>query len=50
MKLRGLLSAAVVLAALLGALYWSNRHKASEDTSVKASPDAAPKILSVDKA
>jgi len=49
MKLRGLLSAALVLAALLGALYWSNRRKASEDTSVKASPDAAPKILSVDK-
>ena len=49
MKLRGLLTAALVLAALLGALYWSNRHKASEDTSVKASPDAAPKILSVDK-
>jgi hypothetical protein len=50
MKLRGLLSAAAVLAALLGGLYWSNRHKASEDTSVKASPDAAPKILSVEKA
>jgi hypothetical protein len=45
MKLRGLLSAAFVLAALLGALYWSNRHKTNEDTSVKASPDAAPKIL-----
>ena len=49
MKLGGLLSAAVVLAALLGALYWSNHHKASEDAGVKPSPDAAPKILSVDK-
>ena len=49
MKLGGLLSAAVLLAALLGALYWSNHHKASEDAGVKPSPDAAPKILSVDK-
>src|SRR6516164_127945 len=50
MKLGGLLSAALVLAALLGALYWSNHHKASEDASVKPSLDAAPKILSVDTA
>ena len=50
MKLGGLLSAALVLAALLGALYWSNHHKASEDTSLKPPPDAAPKILSLDKA
>src|SRR6516225_11838468 len=50
MKLGGLLSAALVLAALLGALYWSNRHKASEDTSLKTPADAAPKILSLDKA
>jgi hypothetical protein len=49
MKLRGLLSATLVLAALLGALYWSNRHKTTEDTSVKASPDAAPKILSLNQ-
>lgn len=39
----------LVLAALLGALYWSNHHKASEDTSVKASPDAAPTILSLNQ-
>lgn len=49
MKLRGLLFASAVLAVLLGALYWSNRHKTSEDATVKASPDAAPKILSLDQ-
>src|SRR5260221_6834065 len=46
MKNRGLLIAAVVLAALTGALYWSNRHPASESTA-KASVDAPPKILSL---
>jgi hypothetical protein len=35
-----------VLAALTGALYWSNRHPASENTA-KASVDAPPKILSL---
>jgi hypothetical protein len=46
MKNSGLLIAAVVLAALTGALYWSNRHPASENTA-KASVDTAPKILSL---
>jgi hypothetical protein len=46
MKNSGLLIAAVVLAALTGALYWSNRHPASENTA-KASVDAPPKILSL---
>lgn len=46
MKLSGLLTAAVVLAALLGVLYWSNHHQAT-DTSVKASADVSPKILSL---
>ncbi len=50
MKLRDLLIATGVLAALLGVLYWSNHRKASEDATVKASPDAAPKILSLDQA
>jgi hypothetical protein len=49
MKNTGLLIAAAVLAALSGVLYWSNRHKPSEDTSVKASPDAAPKILTLNQ-
>ena len=44
MKNSGLLIAAIVLAALSGALYWSNRHPASESTA-KASVDAPPKIL-----
>lgn len=49
MKLSGLLTAAVVLAALLGVLYWSNHHPTT-DTSVKASADASPKILSLSSA
>jgi hypothetical protein len=46
MKNSGLIIAAVVLAALTGALYWSNRHPASENTA-KASLDTPPKILSL---
>jgi hypothetical protein len=44
MKNSGLMIAAVVLAALSGVLYWSNRHPASENTA-KASVDSPPKIL-----
>ena len=46
MKNSGLMIAAVVLAALSGALYWSNRHPASENTA-KASVDTPPKILAL---
>jgi hypothetical protein len=46
MKNHGLLIAAVVLAALTGVLYWSNRHPPSENTA-KASLDTPPKILSL---
>jgi hypothetical protein len=46
MKNSGLIIAAVVLAALTGALYWSNRHPPSEGTA-KASFDTPPKILSL---
>jgi hypothetical protein len=46
MKNTGLFIAAVVLAALSGALYWSNRHPASENTA-KASVDSPPKILTL---
>jgi hypothetical protein len=46
MKNSGLIIAAVVLAALTGALYWSNHHPASENTA-KASVDAPPKILTL---
>jgi Domain of unknown function (DUF4340) len=46
MKNSGLLIAAVVLAALTGALYWSNHHPPSDNTA-KASLDTPPKILSL---
>jgi hypothetical protein len=46
MKSSGLIIAAVVLAALSGVLYWSNRHPPSDNTA-KASIDAPPKILSL---
>jgi len=46
MKSTGLLIAAIVLAALSGALYWSNHHPPSESTA-KASIDTPPKILSL---
>jgi hypothetical protein len=47
MKLRELFIATFVLAVLLGVLYWSNHRKQGEDSSVKASPDAPVKILSL---
>jgi hypothetical protein len=43
MKLRGLVIAIVVLAALTAALYWSNRQKPADT----ASADAPPKILTL---
>jgi hypothetical protein len=52
MKLRDLFIAAIVLAVLLGILYWSNHRKQGEDSSVKASPspNAPVKILSLNQA
>jgi Domain of unknown function (DUF4340) len=50
MKLRDLSIAMVVLAALLGVLYWSNHRKQKEDISVKAGADAPPVILSLNLA
>jgi hypothetical protein len=47
MKLRELFIAASFLAVLLAVLYWSNHRKQGEDSSVKASPDAPVKILSL---
>lgn len=47
MKPTGLLIATVVLAALVGTLYWSNHHKPSETSDVSA--DASPKILALNK-
>lgn len=48
MKLRGLIVAAVVLAALSGVLYWSNHRKPADETA-KANADAPPKILSLNQ-
>ncbi len=49
MKFRGLMIAVVVLAALTGALYWSNHRKPARDT-LKASADTPPKILTLNEA
>jgi hypothetical protein len=46
MKTRGLLFAAIVLAALTGALYWSNRHRPSE-SSADSTSVSSPKILTL---
>ena len=52
MKNRGLIIAAVVLAALLGFLYWSNRHKPADSTTMAAPTptEPAPMILSLNEA
>ena len=47
MKFRGLIFAAVLLAALSGLLYWSNHHKPTE--SVQATTDQPPKILTLNE-
>ena len=48
MKIRGLIVAAAVFFVLGGTLYWSDHHKAAEDTT-KTSPDTPP-ILKLDEA
>jgi hypothetical protein len=48
MKFRSLIAAAVVLLILAGVLYWSQHHKAAEDTAPAAS--TSPAILKVDPA
>lgn len=48
MKLHGLAIAALVLAVLTWFLYWSNRHKPTDETS-KLSADAPPAILKLDQ-
>ncbi|MGA2589012.1 MAG: hypothetical protein ABSH32_03780, partial [Bryobacteraceae bacterium] len=45
MKFRGLLAAVVVLAALGGVLYWSNRKQKAE--AAKPATDATAKILTM---
>jgi hypothetical protein len=46
MKGRGLLVAAIVLAALSGALYWSNHRKPASST-VTSAAEASPKVLEI---
>src|SRR5207244_7970940 len=48
MKFSGFIVAIVVLAALGGALYWSNHHMPSETT--QASAETPPKILTLNEA
>ena len=48
MKFRGLLIAVVVLLALGGLLYWSNRHKPSAEGTIAAS-GTSPSILKLDQ-
>jgi len=45
MRWKGLLASVVVLAAMGGAIYWSNRAKKAEES--KPSKDAPPQILSI---
>jgi len=47
MKIRGLIIAVVVLAALGGTLYWSGHHK--PENTAQASADTPPKILSLNE-
>jgi len=48
MKFGGLLTALIILAALVGGVYWSNKAKEAAD---KAPPkDAAPKVLTIPEA
>src|SRR5438309_9536937 len=51
MKTRGLIIAALVLAALLGLLYWSNRHPRSVNskTALPTPSEPAPKILTLNE-
>src|SRR5438552_11718826 len=51
MKNRGLIIAALVLAALLGLLYWSNRHPRSDNsnTAVPTPSEPAPSILTLNE-
>src|SRR5437016_6928561 len=51
MKTRGLIISAFVLAALLGLLYWSNRHPRSDNsnTAVPTPTEPAPNILTLNE-
>lgn len=44
---KGLLIAAIVLAALAGTLYWSNHRKPSTTSSVTSAAESSPKVLDI---
>ena len=46
MKGKGLLAAAIVLAALSGTLYWSNHRKPST-SGVTSAAESSPKVLDI---
>jgi hypothetical protein len=53
MKSRGLTITTIILAALLGLLYWSNRHKPADTTETTATPtpsEPTPVILTLNEA
>src|SRR6476646_3752490 len=47
MPSRGLLIATVLLAILVGGVWWSNKHQPSADAKSKADSASSPKILTV---
>ena len=47
MKPNGLLAAVVVLAAISGGIYWTNKHKADEAKKPPAASTDSPKIISI---
>src|SRR5262249_12109014 len=50
MKVRGLIIAAVVLGALTGALYWSNKHPVDEQKKADGATEKSPDVLAVKEA
>jgi hypothetical protein len=46
-KPNGLLAAVVVLTAIVGGIYWTNKHKADEAKKPAASATESPKVLSI---
>ncbi len=47
MKPNGLLAAVIVLTAIVGGIYWTNKHKADEAKKPAASATETPKVLSI---
>ena len=47
MKPNGLLAAVIVLAVIVGGVYWTNKHKADEAKKPAASTTESPKVISI---